>query len=127
MDYKGADLGVDVRGLDGGVEVLGGEGDALHGRGAAPLGGLVELLAHPLPLPLLLGQRVRPAHQRRRRPPRRRGAAARRAGERRAREARDVLRQGGHPLSLGAWVPACPVCSGERGNGLALCYPTGGV
>ena len=57
----------------------------------------------------------------------RRGAAARRAGERRAREARDVLRQGGHPLSLGAWVPACPVCSGERGNGLALCYPTGGV
>jgi hypothetical protein len=99
--YERADFGVDVGGLDGGVEVLGGEGDALHGRGAAPLGGLVEQLAHPLPLPLVLGQRVRPAHQRGRRAPRRRGAVQRRAGEGRAREAGDgVLRQGRHPLRL---------------------------
>jgi len=79
-DYERADLGVYVGGLDGGVEVVGGEGDAVHGRGAAAVGGVFEQLAHPLPLPLVLGQRVGPANQRRRRPPLRRGATARRAG-----------------------------------------------
>jgi hypothetical protein len=40
------------------VEVLRGEGDVLHGRGEAPIGGLIEHLVHPLLLLLVLGQHV---------------------------------------------------------------------
>jgi hypothetical protein len=44
------------------VKVLKGQGDVLHGRGAAPIGGLIKHLAHPLPLLLVLGQHVHSAH-----------------------------------------------------------------
>jgi hypothetical protein len=40
-----------------------GEGDILHGCGAAPLGSLVEQLVHPLQLLFILGQRVHTIHQ----------------------------------------------------------------
>lgn len=59
MRDLGADLGVEIVLVEGGVEVLDGEGDALHGGGAAPIGGLLEEFPQLLPLLLGGGERVR--------------------------------------------------------------------
>jgi hypothetical protein len=76
------------------VEVLTGEGDVLHGRGAASIGGLVKHLVHLLPFLLVLGQRVRPTHWCRRWPPRHHEVMERCAREGLAHEAsNEVLHQ----------------------------------
>jgi hypothetical protein len=93
------------------VEVLRGEGNVLHGRGVALIGGLIEHLAHPLPLLLILGQHIHLAHQRRQWPPRHREVVERCTREGRTREAsNNVLRQ----ATLWFTLAPTPGFAGER-------------
>lgn len=98
----GPELGIEVVLIEGGVEIVEREGDAIHGSSAAPLVGVLEELLELGPLPGLGivdghggddGQRRRPRASLRERSE---GVGEAVARERRASQARELLRQRSH-------------------------------